>query len=91
MKTNHEAFEELTYTMFGDHFVTDGDKASVHWSMHSSRRRAVWNNIQPTGNETHITDMTFFRLREGKIAEAAVVSDAFSLMMELDAIELKQG
>ena len=83
---NRTAFENLTYV--GDEIVVDGNTAAAYWTMHTTKHRAPWNGVEPSGKEASIHGMSFFHFGEnGKIVEIKVISDLYGLMTQIGGIK----
>ncbi|MGK3963981.1 ester cyclase [Sorangium sp. So ce118] len=85
LTVNRNAFENLTYRI--DEIVSDGNAAAAYWTMHTTRHRATWNNVEPSGKQASIRGMAFFSFANGKIVEVKVLSDVYGLMSQLGAIK----
>jgi len=86
LTTNRNAFENLTYWPL--EIVVDGNVASAHWRMSTSKHRAPWNGVEPSGKEASIRGMSFFHFgNDGKMVEIIVLSDLYSLMSQIGGIK----
>jgi steroid delta-isomerase-like uncharacterized protein len=86
---NHVVFQDLTYHVddpFGD-IVVDETKGSCFWRM-TGKHIGVWRNVPASNKDVDISGITFFKFTEdGKLIEARVLSDVFSLMNQIDGIK----
>ena len=85
LMANRNAFENLTY--HGDEIVVDGNTAAAYWTMHTTKHRATWNNVEPSGNPVSIHGMSFFHFANGKIVEIKVISDLYGMMSQIGGIK----
>jgi len=77
------AFPDINVTI--DDIIAEGDRVVVR--MHTSgTQKGEFRGIPPTGKTAVITEMSIYRISEGKIAEAWVVSDWLGLMQQLGVI-----
>ncbi|HTB99410.1 MAG TPA: ester cyclase [Ferruginibacter sp.] len=86
---NHIVFQDLAYYIddpVGD-IVVDKTKGSCFWRM-TGKHIGVWRNVPASNKEVSINGITFFKFTEdGKMIEARVLSDVFSLMNQIDGIK----
>jgi steroid delta-isomerase-like uncharacterized protein len=86
---NHVVFQDLTYYVddpFGD-IVVDETKGSCFWRM-TGKHIGSWRNVPASNKDVSISGITFFKFTEdGKMIEARVLSDVFSLMNQIDGIK----
>ena len=76
------AFPDLEYTI--EDRVAERDKVVVRWTA-TGTHHGAFLGLEPTGRSMHITGTDIFRVREGRVAEAWVVSDFFGLFVQLGA------
>ena len=86
VRANRTAFENLTYRTTDDDVVTEEDKAAAYWTM-SAKHVGAWAGIDATNKDVSIQGMTFFRFRDGQIAEARVQNDVLGLRRQLGAVQ----
>jgi predicted ester cyclase len=82
---NRTAFENLVYR--GDEIVVDGNTGAAYWTMYTTKHRAPWNNVEPSGKEASIHGMSIFHFANGKIVEIKVISDLYGLMRQIGGIK----
>ena len=86
LMVNRNAFENLIYR--GDEIIVDGNTAAAYWTMFTTRHRAPWNGVEPSGKEASIHGMSVFHFGEnGKIAEIKVISDLYGLMSQIGGLK----
>lgn len=76
------AFPDLIYTI--EDRIAEEDKVVVRWTA-GGTHRAPFLGLAATGNAMRITGTDIFRVRDGMVAEAWVVSDFFGLFVQLGA------
>ena len=77
------AFPDITATI--DDIIAEGNRVVVR--MHTSgTQKGEFQGIPPSGKTAVITEISIYRITEGKIAEAWGVSDWLGLMQQLGAI-----
>jgi steroid delta-isomerase-like uncharacterized protein len=74
------AFPDLDFSL--DDILAEGDKAAYRYTLHATQSGS-WRGAAPTGKSVTITAMAFVRLREGKIAELWLNTDALGLVQQL--------
>jgi len=80
-----DAFPDHTY-FFSD-FVADGDKVAIRYGS-TGTHQGVFDGIPPTGKEIRGTAIGIVRLKDGKLVESWIESDALGFMQHL-GMELK--
>jgi len=84
MIEDREVFEDLTYDILD---TTGGeDKVAILWRMRS-KHIGEWQGIKATNKDVSLKGMTLFTMKDGKIVDAAAISDALSLLTQLGAIK----
>jgi steroid delta-isomerase-like uncharacterized protein len=67
--------------------ICDGDRVMVRLTIKGTHNGAL-GGVPATGREIEITDMSIFRIANGRIAEQWALSDYMSLYLQLGLIEL---
>lgn len=80
----HEAFPDLTAMI--ETVVAEDDMVAVRLSITGIHERE-FRGIPATGAEIAYEQTSFFRVEDGKIAEAWVLTDTLELMQQLGAVE----
>jgi steroid delta-isomerase-like uncharacterized protein len=65
--------------------IDEGDRVAVRMTMRGTQK-GEFRGIQPTGKTAVMTEMSIYRISEGKIAEGWDLSDRLGLMQQLGAI-----
>jgi len=73
----HEAWEGLTIRE--DALIADGDQVAIRWT-HIGRHVGEYFGFPPTGQELEASGMAFYRISDGRIAEAWLESRAFQIL-----------
>ena len=77
------AFPDVTATI--DDIIAEGDRVVVRMTM-SGTHKGEYRGIPSTGKTAVVTEMSIYRISEGKIAEGWDLSDRLGLMQQLGAI-----
>lgn len=81
----HEAFPDATVTI--EDMIAEGDKVSVRFTFEGTHE-GRFGGIEPTGNRVSGSNIGFYRIEDGKIAERWLESDNLELLKQLDAVEV---
>src|SRR5262245_2966473 len=65
-----------------DDVVAEGDKVAVRWTA-TGTNTGVGNGLPATGRKVSATGMTFWRLKDGKLAEEWGLVDRLAVMQQL--------
>jgi predicted ester cyclase len=79
----YNAFSDINITI--DDMVAEGDKVVVR-STWEATQTGEYLGVAPTGKKTAIDIVTLYRIAGGKISGTWMLTDAFSLMIQLGAI-----
>ena len=77
------AIPDVTATI--EDIIAEGDRVAVRMTMRGTQK-GEFRGIPPTGKTAVMTEMSIYRISEGKIAEAWDLSDRLGLMQQLGAI-----
>lgn len=80
LAARHRSFAEARFTI--QDIVADGDKVAVRF-LFTGRHVGEFMGVAATGRRVERATAAFFRLRDGKIAEGHIVSDAYGLLKQL--------
>jgi predicted SnoaL-like aldol condensation-catalyzing enzyme len=90
MKPFWSAFSNLRYTI--DILIAEGELVAAHWSATGTHdglfmlRGSPFKPVAPTKRVVGTTGTDIFRIADGKIVEAWVVSDLLGVLVQLGAI-----
>ena len=76
----HKSFENARFTI--QDIVADGDMVAVRF-LFSGTHAGEFMGVPATGRKVERATAAFFRVRDGKIAEGYIVSDAYGLLKQL--------
>jgi steroid delta-isomerase-like uncharacterized protein len=80
----HEGFPDVHYEITD--IAVDGDRAIVRWTV-SGTHLGVFNGIPATGKPiANVPGISWLRIEDGRIAEAWVVVDTLTLLMQIGVI-----
>jgi steroid delta-isomerase-like uncharacterized protein len=77
------AFPDVTATI--DDTIAEGDRVVVRMTM-SGTHKGEYQGIPPTGKTAVATEMSVYRISEGKIAEGWDLTDRLGMMQQLGVI-----
>ena len=77
------AIPDVTATI--EDIIAEGDRVAVRMTMRGTQK-GEFRGIPPTGKTAVMTEMSIYRISEGKIAEGWDLSDRLGLMQQLGAI-----
>lgn len=63
-------------------YVAQGDKIAVRWRV-TGTHRAPFAGAAPTGRQISVTGITFYRIKDGRIAEEWIEMDSAGLARQL--------
>ena len=81
-----EAFPDIQYTLNDQ--IAEGDKVVTHFTM-TGTHNGPFLGIQPTGNTFEVSSITITRHEGNKLVERWNVTDALSLLQQLDLVSIK--
>lgn len=85
LQAAREAFPDLEVTV--EHLVTEGNTVAQHVTVRGTHE-GEFRGIEPTGNETEVSNMVFTRIEDGRIVERWRTTDELSRLQQLGATEL---
>ena len=77
------AFPDVAVTI--DDIIAEGDRVVARMTV-SGTHRGEYRGIPPTGKTAVVTEMTIYRISEGKIAEGWDLTDRLGMMQQLGVI-----
>lgn len=80
----HEAFPDGTVTI--DDIIAEGDTVAARFTVEGTHE-GQFGGIAPTGNRISGTNMVFYRIRDGKIAERWLETDTVAMLEQLEGVE----
>lgn len=81
----HEAFADATVTI--EDMIAEGDKVAARFTFEGTHE-GRFGGIEPTGKQVAGTNMVFYRIEDGKIAERWLASDNLELLKQLGAAKM---
>lgn len=76
----HEAFPDVEFTI--DDLFVAGDRFAVRWTAEGTHEAEFWD-IEPTGNEIHLSGLDVVRVEDDTIGEVWTVYDSATLLQQL--------
>jgi steroid delta-isomerase-like uncharacterized protein len=71
-----------------DDIMAEGDRVAVRWTG-TGTNTGEWNGMPATGKKVTARGMTFWRMKDGKIAEEWGVVDMLSVMKQMGLLPVK--
>lgn len=86
VRQSHAFFDDIRNTLDVGPVVGDG-MVAARWTFHGTYREGIPGATAAPGTPIAFTGQDIFRVRDGRLAEYWVVSDALGLMTALGAIK----
>lgn len=80
----HEAFPDATVTI--EDVIAEDDEVAVRFTFEGTHE-GRFGGVEPTGKRVSGTNIGFFRIEDGKIAERWLESDDLGLLQQLGVVE----
>ena len=83
VETWRQAFPDFRFTV--EDLLAEGDRVAIRVKYTGTHTGAEWYGLPPTGRMMNVTEMMFFRLQNGKVAEAWEDYDEYVQRQQLGA------
>ncbi|MBL0174610.1 MAG: ester cyclase [Ignavibacteria bacterium] len=81
VRRNRTTFENLTYVPTD--IVADEGGAVAYWQMSTTKNIGPWRGVPASQKPVAIEGMSYYKFKDGKIAEIRVQNDVFSMLRQL--------
>ena len=76
----HEAFPDVEFTV--DDLFVAGDRFAIRWTAEGTQEAEFWD-IEPAGNEIHLSGLDVVRIEDDAISEVWTLYDSATLIQQL--------